>query len=319
MASNKSLLKKADIALADLTNDGGLLNPEQAGTFVRKMIIQPTIMNSVRVVGMGAPTRKINKIGFGSRILHAAPASGTAMASGKRAKPRTEQVKLTAHELMATVYLPYDVVEDNIERAQAANNESANSGPAAFRQTIIELIAGRAATDMEELGLLSDDDSDDEDLALQDGFLKISNDQSNVVDMEEAAISKALFKRGKKAMPKQYLRNTNRMKHFISTDQETEYRDTLADRATALGDKMVEGKTTAYAFGGEVSPVPQMPDEKGLYTDPLNLIFGVYRDISMEYDKDIEARVYKIVLTARVAFQIEEAEAISYYKNIKVL
>lgn len=315
--SNKKLLQKADIALSDLTSDGGLLNPEQANTFLRKMIVQPTLMNSVRVVGMGAPTRKINKIGFGSRILRAATA-GQALAANKRAKPTTEQVELTAKEVMATVYLPYDVLEDNIERANAANNESSNTGPGGLRQTIIELIAERAATDIEEMGLLSDTASGDADLALQDGYLKVAEDNSNVVDHAGASISKALFKAGKKSMPKQYLRNVNRMRHYISVDQETEYRDTLADRATALGDKMVEGTTQAYAYGGAVTPIPQMPDSKGLYCDPLNLIFGIYRDISMEYDKDIEARVYKIVLTARIAFQIEEREALSVYTNVGI-
>ena len=36
----------------------------------------------------------------------------------------------------------------------------------------------------------------------------------------------------------------------------------------------------------------------------------------MEFDKDITARVYIIVLTARVAFQIEETEAIVAYENV---
>ena len=36
----------------------------------------------------------------------------------------------------------------------------------------------------------------------------------------------------------------------------------------------------------------------------------------MEFDKDISARVYIIVLTARIAFQIEEVNAIVGYENI---
>ena len=51
--------------------------------------------------------------------------------------------------------IPYDVMEDNIERATTAQNELPNTGPAGLRQTIIDLIAERAALDMEELGLLS--------------------------------------------------------------------------------------------------------------------------------------------------------------------
>jgi hypothetical protein len=59
-----------------------------------------------------------------------------------------------------------------------------------------------------------------------------------------------------------------------------------------------------------------MPESKGLYTDPLNLIFGIQRQVSMEFDKDITSRVYIIVLTARIAFQVEETNALVQYQNI---
>ena len=39
----------------------------------------------------------------------------------------------------------------------------------------------------------------------------------------------------------------------------------------------------------------------------------------MEFDKDITARVYIIVLTASIAFQIEESQAIVAYENISIV
>ena len=39
-------------------------------------------------------------------------------------------------------------------------------------------------------------------------------------------------------------------------------------------------------------------------------------DITIEYDKDIRARNFIIVLTARVAYEIEEADAVVKYTNI---
>jgi hypothetical protein len=45
-------------------------------------------------------------------------------------------------------------------------------------------------------------------------------------------------------------------------------------------------------------------------------LFGIQRQISLEYDKDITTRVYIIVLTARVALGIEEPEAMVTYTNI---
>jgi len=312
---NQSLLRKADLALSDLTTDGGLLLPEQADTFIRKMIIQPTLLQDVRVVGMSAPQRKINKIGFGSRILRKA-VSSTALSSGDRAKPTTEQIQLDTDEVIAEIRLPYDVLEDNIESAGAANNEGSNGGPGGLRTTLIELIAERAALDLEELGILADDDSGDTYLAMQDGYLKRGYQDGNVVDRANATISKTTFKRGKMAMPKAYLRDVGSMRHFVSVDQYTEYMDTLADRPTALGDDVVNGQRAISPYGSPLVPVALMPDSDGLFCNPKNLIFGIQRQVSMEYDKDITARVYIIVLTARVALQIEEADAVVRYDNI---
>ena len=321
MSSNESLLRKADIAIADLQANGGELNPEQGASFIRKLIKQPTLIRQCRVVEMNASSRKINKIGFGTRILRKAT-SGVALTEAQRSKPSTEQIELNTKEQVAEVRLPYDVLEDNIERAAAANNEAANTGPGGLRQTIIDLIAERAALDMEELALLGDTgytsgNADDQAYLSQlNGWLKNGADNGNVADAEEETISKGVFKRGLKTMPSQYLRNKAALSHFVSVNNETEYRDTLADRGTALGDSMTQGSGPVYAFGSQVLPAALMPESKGLFTDPLNLIFGIQRQVSMEFDKDITSRVYIIVLTCRIDFQIEEAEALVAYENI---
>ena len=322
MSSNQSLLQKADLAIADLTANGGTLLPEQGANFIRKLILQPTIMRQARTVEMTTPKRKINKIGFGSRILRKAT-SATALTPAQRAKPTTEQIELNTQEQIAEVRLPYDVLEDNIERAQAANNEGSNTGPDGLRQTLIDLIAERAALDMEELGLLADTaytnagDQDDEDYLSQlDGWLKRAKTNGNAVDVENATISRQVFKEGMKTMPKQYLRNIAQMKHYVSVNNEIEYRDTLANRTGQLGDGMTTGQLEAFAYGSPVSPVQMMPEAEGIYTHPLNLILGIQRDVSMEFDKDITARVYIIVLTTRIDFQVEEVEAVTHYSNI---
>lgn len=322
MTTNSSLLRKADLAIADLQADGGELSPEQGAAFIRKLIKQPTLIRQCRVVEMLAPKRKINKIGFGKRILRKAT-SGVALTPEQRAKPTTEQIQLITEEQIAEVRLPYDVLEDNIERATAANNEATNTGPGGLRQTIIDLIAERAALDLEELALMADTaytnaaDADDEAYLSQlDGWLKLAGENGHVVDAASDTISKAVFKNGLKAMPSQYQRNKPAMSHFVSVNQETEYRDTLADRGTGLGDTMVQGTGPVYAFGSPVQGVALMPEEVGLFTNPLNLIFGIQRQVSMEFDKDITARVYIIVLTTRVAYQVEEADALVKYENI---
>jgi hypothetical protein len=322
MASNESLLRKADLAIADLQANGGELLPEQGASFIRKLIKSPTLIRVCRVVEMASPQRKINKIGFGKRILRKGT-SGVALTQAQRSKPTTEQIQLTTKEQIAEVRLPYDVLEDNIERATTADNGAANTGPGGLRQTIIDLIAERAALDLEELALLGDtaytnpaDPDDEAYLSQVDGWLKRVNQDGHVVDASGATISKAIFKQGLKALPSQYKRNVSALNQYVSVNNEVEYRDTLADRGTGLGDQMTEGARQVYAFGSPVTQVAMMPEDVGLYTHPLNLIFGIQRQISMEFDKDITARVYIIVLTCRVDFQVEEVDAAVAYENI---
>ena len=121
-----------------------------------------------------------------------------------------------------------------------------------------------------------------------------------------------------KAMPDRYLRNISQLRHYVSFDQETEYRDQLADRADAVGAQSVQGRVPVTPFGVPVSSTALMPDDKGIFTNPKNLIWGVQRKVNMEWDKDITTRVLQIVLTARVAIEIEEYEATVVYNNIGV-
>lgn len=311
MSNNQSLLQKADIALSDLVGHGEM-NPEMTDTFIRTLIDSPTILNSCRVVTMNAPQRKVNKIGFGSRIMRAAPASGTALADNKRVKPDLSQIELNTKEGIAEIHIPYDVMEDNIERGSinAAMGESGGG----LMSTITELIAERAALDIEELLLGGDTNSADDWLALFDGYLKLAN--AHVVNAGGATINKDILKAGVKAMPDKYLRNRAKLTHYVSVDNETEYRDTYANRLTALGDSMLQGLGPVFAYGSPLEAVPLMPGAKGLFTDPLNLLFGIQRKITIEFDKDIRARVYIIVLTCRIAAQIEETDAVVSYANI---
>ena len=327
--NNQELMQKADWAVSDLEANGGKLNPEQSSAFIRKLLVQPTILASARSVPMASPQRKINKIQFGKRILRArtsATALDTAAIDGAfdpaaeataRAKPTTEQITLTTKEVIAEIHLPYDLIEDNIEGGNIGTM-TGGSGDATggIKDTIMTLIAERAALDLEELALLGDTTLGVADpyLDLVDGWLVQAT--SNVVDAGAAPISKTVFKNGIKAMPDQYLRNRAALRQYVSVDNETEYRDTLANRETSLGDANTTGANPVFAFGTRVEAASLMPAANGLMTDPMNLIFGIQRDIHIETDKDIRARNYIIVLTARVDFKIEEELAVVKYTNI---
>jgi hypothetical protein len=95
-------------------------------------------------------------------------------AATDRSKPTTSQITLTTSEVMAEVRIPYEVLEDNIERGGMAD-------------TVLALIAERAALDLEELLILGDTASGDAYLALMNGILKRVT--TNVVDAQNGSIS----------------------------------------------------------------------------------------------------------------------------------
>ncbi len=311
---NQALIARADLALADLTANGGMLQPEQANTFIDLILEQPTILKQVRQIRMNAPERKINRIGFASRILRAAIQTGGANDAGDndryvrkadRAKPTTSQIQLNTKEVIAEVRIPYEALEDNIEGQSLEGH-------------IMRLIAERAAVDLEELCLAGDTGSGDSYLALQDGWLKRMT--PHVVNNLSAGVSPDLFTNGLLAMPQKYIRNLAQLKHFVSVANTIKYRQKVSQRATGYGDSALTQNIPLFAGGVAVEAAPMLAavgaGNSGFTTFAQNLLFGIQRDISVETDKDIRSREYIIVLTARIAIQIDDVDCTVKYTNI---
>jgi len=93
--SNRSILEKADLALADLTAGGGLLQPAQAQKFMRLLIKQSVLLQLATVVPMASPKQQISKIKFGSRILRPGQ-EATALPPAQRAAPYLSPLELDA-------------------------------------------------------------------------------------------------------------------------------------------------------------------------------------------------------------------------------
>lgn len=304
------LSQKADLALADLTSNGGLLNPEQNDVFIRQLMDQPTMLRAVRTVPMNAPQMKINKINFGQRILHPATQTGGMEDSGvndrwlvkaKRAAIQTEQVQLTTREVIAEIRIPYEVLEDNIEGASLTD-------------TILAMIAERAAVDLEELLIMGDTTSSDDFLALQDGILKQST--LNIVDATGQTNHINTFNNLKKALPTRFRRNLNTMGFYASMDFESDYRVQVSGRSTPYADVVLTGSQPLPVMGVGLSGVALMPLGQILFANPQNFIFGIQRNVRIEQDRDIRSREVIIVLTARIAIAVEEKRAVSKAINV---
>jgi len=307
---NRSLLQKADLALADLLTGGGLLVPAQAQRFIRILIEESKILGMATVKPMRSPKELIEKIRFGSRIMRAAQ-ENTALAAADRSKPDLSKVELDAKECKAEVDLNNSVLEDSIERDE-------------LRQTIMQLMGEAISRDIEELVVRGDTASADPYLALFDGLLKAAT--SNVVNAGAVTTTKSVFRDMLKTMPTAFLRNRQMMRFFTSNDSEIDYRDSISDRATAAGDNALSSAAPVGYSGIPVVDVPLFPENLGgglnqtniILTDPKNINVGVWRQIRIETDKDIRKGVLIIVATMRLDFKYAEETAVVKATAVKV-
>ena len=306
--SNRTILEKADLALADLTAGGGILKPAQAQKFMRLLIKESVLLKLATVVPMASPKQQISKIKFGSRILRPG-AEGTALGAGDRVKPDLSQVELDAKLFKAEVRLSDETLEDSIERGQ-------------LRQTIMEMMADAIARDMEEVAINGDTASADAFLATMDGLLKQA--VSNIVDAAGNPLSKDMLRDMLKTLPSEYLRDKKAMRFLTSVDADLGYRNTLAERSTAAGDRLLEDDTPVLYSGVPVQPVPLFPENLGAGSDqtvillcnPKNIHVGIWRQIRIESARDISEGTLKIVATLR--FDVKYAEEPGVAKAINV-
>jgi HK97 family phage major capsid protein len=300
MDENEKLIQKADMVIGDITGaNGGVLNPEQSDRFIRTLQDQPTVLNEVRVVPMNGPTQEINKIEFGNHILRPA-VENTRLGETDRSKVSTSKVNLQTQEVIAEVLLPYGVLEDNIERGN-------------LRDTILDLIAERAALDMEDIIIRGDTANAAfvNDLAVLgqfDGVLKQIT--SHVVDAgTPASITPSIFNDALKAMPGKYRRNRNQLRFYTSYDLEQDYRLNLTNRDTGLGDSILTGNQGVNIFAVPLRGIALMPTASAMFLNPRNIILGIQRAVTIEAEKLISERQWKFVLTARIDVKLQEEDA----------
>ncbi|MBT2727845.1 phage major capsid protein [Bacillus sp. ISL-75] len=313
MATNQTIIEKAAMKLSDLAA-GGQMSPEQFNAFYRKIIDQPTILRDARNVPMKSDSMKVEKIGFGSRILRKGT-EGTALADVDRAVPTTSTVQLNAKEVIAEVNITYDTLENNIEGEGLKN-------------TLMDMIAARAALDIEELLINGDTTSSDTFLAVLNGLRKKAT--SHVIDGTNSgvAFSKSVFLKAMNAVPAKYRRNPSEWRFYSSFANELAWKDTIASRQTNLGDTAIQG-ALASAYGVPVQGIAMLQDydfDGGgagtatgsdlLFTHPKNIIAGFSRNVRVEVDKDIRERKFIIVLTAKLDAQFEEEDAVAKYQKI---
>ncbi len=301
ITENRTILRKAQLAVGDLTTDGGLLVPRQSARFIRVLIKQSRLLQDVFVRPMGSPKELIETIRFGSRVLRPG-VEGVALPEGDRVKPDLTKKELDAKLFKAEAPITDEVFEDNIERT-------------ALRNTLMQILSDAVSRDMEEVIINGDTASIDAFLAQFDGVLKQTT--SNVVDATSSTLTKSVLKDTWKAMPKEFRRLKDRMRFYTNSDAVTDYADSVSDRATGAGDQALQQNVDQRYTGVPVVPVSLYPEltsgpdvlTQMTLTDPMNIRVGIHRAIRMEVDRDVRAGITFLVVTMRMDVKLVTEEA----------
>lgn len=293
MPDNLSILRKADLAISDLTSDGGLLTAAQSKQFIQHVIDAAVLLQHVRVVPMKSHTQLLEGTYFNSRILRPG-ASGQALTLAQRSKPDLTKTTLTSVLVKAQVNLDDETLEDNIEQGT-------------LKSTVMRMMAERIALDLDELTVNGDVGSADTFLALYDGML--ASTTSHVVVAGGVPLTDTILRSMLKAIPSPALRNKLRTVFFTSIDAEIDYRHALSQRGDALGVSTHGSSAPVNYSGVKVIPSAVFPEDLGggsdetnvILCDPKNWAHGIWRQLKLETQRDVPAGVLQIVGTLRIA------------------
>jgi HK97 family phage major capsid protein len=298
------MLQKA-IDTTDLAA-GGLLGPEQSQKFTDLVVDQSVMLKEARVVRMRSAVSEIDRIATAGRVSQL---KSEGIAPDTLAEPAFSKVTLTAVDIITPFELTFEALEDNV----AGGN---------LEDTVIRVMAKQTATDLEELAIQGDKQSQDTFLKGMDGWRKLATG-GHVVDLQGDTLDKDALGAMFRALPDKYKRNYGDLRFYFAPALSQDWHDTFADRGTSIGDKALLGAQVPPYMGVPMVTVPAIPTNLagilqhvgtnlsyGFLTPRDNLIFGIHREIRIDKDKDVLRGVNIYAITTRVAVEFENDDAV---------
>jgi hypothetical protein len=316
---------------ASEAGNGGLLNPEQSARFLDYMFDATVIGKVARTVRMKSDTAEIDRMSVGEKLMKLATeaddtASNNAVTFSK--------ISLTTKKLRMDWELSTESLEDNIEGADLEDH-------------IARLMATQAGNDIEDV-ILNGNTSLTGDALYKsfDGVVKKAKASGRVVDAAGAAVSREVFNKALKAMPRKYKQRRGDLRFLAGSNliQDFLYANSIGTNQTIpqdIASSVIRGGVAPlggpagyvapFAFGIPIVEVPLLNEtQTGDYTTPSgshgdihlsfpnNVVIGVKRDVTVyrffwPRKDSIEYTMY-----TRVGVQIEQADAWVVVKNVKV-
>ena len=310
---------------------GGLLNPEQSARFLDYMFDATVIGKVARTVRMRADTTEIDRIGVGEKLMKlAAEAENT----GSNAAVQFSKISLTTKKLRLDWELSTESLEDNIEGADLEDH-------------IARLMATQAGNDLEDVVLNGNTALTGDALYKSfDGVVKIAKANGHVVAGAGAAVSREIFNKALKAMPRKYkqrrpdlrfLAGSNLIQDYLYSTSQNIQNVNPQDIASSIirGDQGglggPAGFVAPFAFGIPIVEVPLLKEtQTGSYatptgehgdvhlTFPNNVVIGIKRDVTVYRFFWPKKDSIEYTMYTRVGTQIEQADAWVVVKDVKV-
>lgn len=295
MKSNRSIIAKAAVDTSALKN-GGKMNPEQAKQFMTFMQDYSSILKKVNFIRMTQTQRNLDSLEVNKRAMRVQNENADNPATGTVTQKR---------RVLSTVgvIMPYDVTFQYIKE----NIEGKN-----INDTLAKMFAREFSNSAVELAFLGDESSKDDFLSINNGWIKIANDDGDTHKFDTTGSTDYLntvFPGLLTAMPNKYYslytdEDKSKIKIFCSPSVNRKYKQQLQARNSALGDAMITGGKNVNYDGFEIVPVAFMPDDTFIVTPYENLAYGIFGQ-NLEVFHDVVPRKTRHEFTLLADFDME--------------
>jgi hypothetical protein len=310
--------------------NGGLLNPEQSARFLDYMFDATVIGKVARTVRMRADTAEIDRMSVGEKLMKLATEGDN---TAENAAVTFSKISLTTKKLRLDWELSTESLEDNIEGADLEDH-------------IARLMATQAGNDIEDVILNGVGSGSDPLYKAFQGVVAKAKANGRVVAGAGAGVSRELFNKALKAMPRKYMQRRGDLRFLAGSNliQDFLYANSIGTNNTIpqdIASSVIRGATPGlggaagyvapFAFGIPIVEVPLLPEtQTGSYaspsgshgdihlTFPNNVVIGIKRDVTVyrffwPRKDSIEYTMY-----TRVGVQIEQPDAWVVVKDVKV-
>ena len=317
---------------ASENGNGGLLNPEQSARFLDYMFDATVIGKVARTVRMRADTTEIDRMSVGEKLMKLASEGDNTNQANSAVT--FSKISLTTKKLRMDWELSTESLEDNIEGADLEDH-------------IARLMATQAGNDIEDV-ILNGDTALSSDLLYKsfDGVVKKAKANAHVVDAAGANVSREVFNKALKALPRKYKQRRGDLRFLAGSNliQDFLYANSIGTNQTIPSDIASSvirggvaplggpaGYVAPFAFGIPIVEVPLLSEiQAGTHTGasgnhgdihltfPNNVVIGIKRDVTVYRFFWPKKDSIEYTLFTRVGVQIEQADAWVVVKNVKV-